>query len=150
MDNSVKKALSEYIGAESEAVTYEVELGAVVKFAKAIGDDNPIFSNPKLARTSRHGGVITPPTFLRSMFHNSSGEKFFFSAGVDGGSEWKYFEPVRIGDKITVIKKFVDFFTKDGSLGEMIFQINEIRYINQFDQIVATQRTTGISYEPKK
>ena len=49
-----------------------------------------------------------------------------------------------------MIKKFVDFFTKDGSLGEMIFQINEIRYINQFDQIVATQRTTGISYEPKK
>ena len=52
MDNSVKKALSEYIGSESEAVTYEVELGAVIKFAKAIGDDNPIFSNPKLARTS--------------------------------------------------------------------------------------------------
>ena len=34
MDNSVKKALSEYIGSESEAVTYEVELGAVIKFAK--------------------------------------------------------------------------------------------------------------------
>ena len=150
MEDSIKKTLNEYIGSETESVTYEVELGAVLKFAKAIGDDNPIFTNPKLARTSRYGGIITPPTFLRSMFHDSSEEKNFFAAGVDGGSEWKYFEPVYIGDKITVIKKFIDFFTKDGSLGEMVFQVNEIRYINQFDQLVATQRTTGISYEPKK
>ena len=77
MEDSIKKTLNEYIGSETEAVTYEVELGAVLKFAKAIGDDNPIFTNPKLARTSRYGGIITPPTFLRSMFHDSSEEKNF-------------------------------------------------------------------------
>ncbi len=33
------------VGVESDPITYEVEKGAIVKFAQAIGDNNPIFNN---------------------------------------------------------------------------------------------------------
>ena len=30
----------------------------------------------------------------------------------------------------------------------MVFIVNEVKYVNQFGQTVALQRTTAISYEP--
>ena len=40
---------------------------AVRRFALCIGDDNPLFTNPAYARTTRWGGVIAPPAFEKSM-----------------------------------------------------------------------------------
>ena len=51
------------VGVESDPITYEVEKGAIVKFAQAIGDNNPIFNNEEAARDSAYGGIIAPPTF---------------------------------------------------------------------------------------
>ena len=71
-----------------------------------------------------------------------------YNAVVDGGSEWEYYEPVRPGDRITVRTKIADLFERPGRLGNMLFTIRETSYTNQFEKIVALQRTTGISYEP--
>jgi hypothetical protein len=30
----------------------------------------------------------------------------------------------------------------------MLFMVRETKYVNQFDTVVAIQRTTGISYKP--
>jgi acyl dehydratase len=40
---------------------------AVRRFAICIGDDNPLFTDPDYARTTRWGGVIAPPAFEKSM-----------------------------------------------------------------------------------
>ena len=55
------------IGREGSPVIMEVEKGAIIKFAEAIGDDNPLFNDEAAARQTRHGGLIAPPTFLRSL-----------------------------------------------------------------------------------
>ena len=55
------------VGVESEPATHLVEAGAILKFAVAIGDPNPVFNDEKAARKSRYGSLIAPPTFLRSM-----------------------------------------------------------------------------------
>ena len=39
-------------------------------------------------------------------------------------------------------------FERPGRLGNMFFIQRETRYRNQFDRMVAIQRTTGISYQP--
>jgi acyl dehydratase len=137
-------------GVESEPVTHEVEKGAIIKFAQAIGDPNPLFNDEEAARKSRYGGLIAPPTFLRSM---SSGPakvtvKSPYPAALDGGSEWEYFEPVRPGDRITVTSYVSDIFEREGRLGNMLFIIRETKYVNQFGKVVALQRGTGISYQP--
>src|SRR5215471_19204786 len=42
---------------------FPVEAGHVLTFARAIGDDNPVYRDPELAATSEVGGLIAPPTF---------------------------------------------------------------------------------------
>ena len=55
------------IGTETAPVTTDIEKGAIIKFAQAIGDSNPIYSDEAAARKTPYGTLVTPPTFLRSM-----------------------------------------------------------------------------------
>jgi acyl dehydratase len=150
-DSVITQEMRDAIGVESEPVSHEIEKGAIIKFAQAIGDTNPLFNDDKVARASRHGGIIAPPTYLRNI---SSGPmaveiKSPFSANLDGGSEWEYFESVRPGDIITVTRYFADMYERTSrAFGKTLFMIQETKYVNQFGQTVALQRTTGISYNP--
>ena len=138
------------INVESEPFVNAVEMGAIAKFARAIGDSNPLFTDEEAARNSRYGGVIAPPTFLRSLRSGPLKAQVSspYSANLDGGSEWEYFEPVRAGDQITVTTYVSDMFERQGRLGNMLFIVRETKYVNQFDRTVALQRSTGISYKP--
>lgn len=137
------------VGVESVPITYDVERGAIVKFAQAIGDANPLFNDEEAARESRYGGIIAPPTFMRSLISNPAPDyKSPYSANLDGGSQWEYFSPVRPGDRITVTTKLAELFERPGRLGNMLFSVRETKYVNQFGKTVALQRTTGISYQP--
>jgi acyl dehydratase len=42
---------------------FPVEEGHVLTFARAIGDDNPVYRDPEYAAASEAGGIIAPPTF---------------------------------------------------------------------------------------
>lgn len=149
-ESVITAEMKEAIGVESEPITHDVEKGAIIKFAQAIGDDNPLFNDEQAARKSRYGGMIAPPTFMRSLISNSPPSfKSPYSAALDGGSEWEYFEPVRPGDRITVTTKLADLFERPGRLGNMLFAIRETAYVNQFGATTAIQRTTGISYNPQ-
>ncbi|MGH7837974.1 MAG: MaoC family dehydratase N-terminal domain-containing protein [Candidatus Binataceae bacterium] len=136
------------IGKTAEPRTYEVERGAIRRFAEAIGDANPLFSNEAEARKSRFGGMIAPPTFCRSMMAAFPEIKLEMpgNRGLDGGSDWEYFEPIRPGDRITVQTKIADIRESDGRLGAMVFTTVETSYTNQFGQLCALQRATGIRY----
>ena len=138
------------IDVESEPLTHDVEKGAIIKFAEAIGDTNPICNDEVAARQSRYGGMVVPPTFLRSMSAGALKVDFRnpYSANLDGGSEWEYFEPIRPGDRITVTTMIADLYERAGRLGNMMFLVRETNYVNQFGNTVAKQRTTGISYQP--
>ena len=136
------------IGLEGPPVTTEIEKGAIIKFAQAIEDDNPVFNDEEAARKSQYGGLIAPPTFLRSV-RSSRREVPFdipYNNALDGGSDWEYFEPVRPGDLITAVSRINDMQERSGRMGVMIITTTVTTYTNQFDQVVATQTTTGIRY----
>ena len=151
-ESVITQEMRDVIGVESEAVTYDVERGAIRKFAEAIGDDNPLYVDEEAARKSRYGGLIAPPTFMRSMSAGRSRATVQspYPAALDGGSEWEYFEPVRPGDRISVTMKVSQMFEREGRLGNMLFIIRETSYVNQFGKTVAIQRGTGISYQPSE
>ena len=68
------------------------------------------------------------------------------SRGLDGGSDWEYFVPIRPGDRITVQTKIADLRESAGRLGPMVFITTETTYTNQFGQVCAIQRSTAIRY----
>ena len=151
-ESVITQEMRDVIGVESEAITYDVEKGAIRKFAEAIGDDNPLYVDEEAARNSRYGGLIAPPTFMRSMSAGRSRATVEspYPAALDGGSEWEYYEPVRPGDRIAVTMKVSDMFEREGRLGNMLFIIRETNYVNQYGKTVAIQRGTGISYQPSE
>ena len=149
-ESVITQEMRDAVGVESEPATHLVEAGAIIKFAQAIGDPSPVFNDEEAARRSKYGGLIAPPTFLRSMGPGpmKAPVQSPYPANLDGGSEWEYFEPVRAGDRITVTTKVADISERKGRLGNMLFTVRETRYVNQFGQVAATQRSTGISYQP--
>jgi len=136
------------IGLQSEAHVVEVERGAIRRFAEAIGDPNPLFHDEAAARKTRFGGTIAPPTFCRSLGAAIPEIKINMPQfrGLDGGSEWEYFEPIRPGDRIRVVTKIADIRESAGRLGPMVFITVETSYTNHHDQLCAVQRSTVIRY----
>ena len=136
------------IGTQSSPLTMEVEKGAIVKFAEAIGDDNPLRTDEIIARKGKYGGLIAPPTFLRSIRIDRPELPFDlpFTRLLDGGSDWEYFQPVRAGDLITAKNQITDLQERVGRMGLMIIMTNLITYVNQFQEVVATQTNTSIRY----
>jgi len=142
----VTDEIRKLIGTESEPRVAEVERGAIRRFAEAIGDSNPLFNDEAAARRSRYGGMIAPPTFCRSLGGGFFNVPLPLARALDGGSEWEYSEPIRPGDRITVISKLADIREAAGRMGTMVFIVTETRYTNQFGQLCAIQRWTGIRY----
>ena len=144
----IPESLRNAIGVESDPITYEIEKGHIARFAEAIGDENPLYSDEIKARNSKYGGIIAPPTFYRALRPGALPEtaESPFTRNLDAGSDWEYFEPIRPGDRITVTIKLADVVEREGRLGKMIIITRETRYENQLGQIVATQKTNGISY----
>src|ERR1700720_2153988 len=136
----VTEEAKKQIGKSGEARTIEVERGAIRRFAEAIGDSNPLFNGESEARHTRFGGMIAPPTFGRSLsaaipdVKLDMGESF---RGLDGGSDWEYFEPIRPGDRITVQSKLADLRESEGRLGTMVFITVETSYTNQQGEVCA-------------
>ena len=149
-ESVITQEMREAIRVESDPVVNDIEKGAIIKFAQAIGDENLIFNDEIKARDTNKGGIIAPPTFLRSMNVGAPkvNIKSPYSARVDGGSEWEYFEPVRLGDLITHFEKIIEVYKRNGRLGNMLFVIREGCYINQFKTLVVLERSTGIYYTP--
>ncbi len=147
-ESLITDELRNAIGVESEPLTYEVERGDIIRFAEAIDDSNPLYQDEEEARSSRYGGIIAPPTFFRSLRPGPprAPVQSPLHRNLDGGSDWEFLEPVRPGDRITVTNKLADVVQRTGRLGPMIIMTRETRYVNQLGQLVAIQRSTGISY----
>jgi len=135
------------VGVEWEPSVLEVERGHIRRFAEAIGDPNPLYTDEKHARRSRYGGIIAPPTFLRAVLAPQPKVELNLPKRVlDGGSDWEYFGPVRPGDVITARARIASITERALSLGPALFVTTEITYSNQFGEVVATQRSTRICY----
>ncbi|MBT4125576.1 MAG: MaoC family dehydratase [Chloroflexi bacterium] len=144
----ISDELRSFVGLESIPTTYDIERHAVERFAAAIGDSSHLYSNRDAANASSYGSLIAPPTFFRSLLPGDYPKAYPepFAHILDGGSKYRYNEPVKVGDRITVVRKITDLFEKHGRMGTMLFKISEISYTNQMDRLVATQTTTTITY----
>jgi len=70
-----------------------------------------------------------------------------YMGSLEGGSRWRYFEPVRPGDRITVTSRIAEIYERRGRLGNMLFVVREIGYTNQFGKNVAERLRTAIFFE---
>jgi len=129
------------IGSETAPYSLEIEAGDVARFAEMIEAD-----------PAGPGGPVAAPTYLIVMRRLETRAlaaldlRIPYTNGVDGGSDWEYFEPVRPGDTIRATARLADYQERQTSFGATLFQTFEMTYRNQFDRIVVRQRDTRIFF----
>ncbi|MFJ9345620.1 MaoC family dehydratase N-terminal domain-containing protein [Streptomyces sp. NPDC101237] len=89
---------------------YEVGREKIREFAEAVGDTNPVYTDPEAAKALGHSDVIAPPTFVFSITFRAAGQVvedpqlgLDYSRVVHGDQKFTYRRPVRAGDRLTVV-----------------------------------------------
>ena len=135
----ITEELKSLLNVEFGPEAYEVEKGMVRKFTQAIDDPNPLWQ------------TMAPPTFPTAL----GLEEFFkrvwtadcpASRFLNGGNELEYYQPIRVGDIISVTGRLVDLKERAGRTGRMLFMIIELTYKNQKGEVVVKGRNTLIRY----
>jgi acyl dehydratase len=141
----------------------QVHLEDIRRFAKAVGDNNPLWSDVDYAANTRWGGVIAPPTFVDRFtpFYvlGDDNEQGYlggpmpvpriFRHGFSAGDEYESFKAVRPGDVITATTTVAGIFEKQSrpGIGRMLFTRYDKTYRNQRNEIATICRWTSVGYE---
>ncbi|MGH7812792.1 MAG: FAS1-like dehydratase domain-containing protein [Candidatus Binataceae bacterium] len=118
----------------------EVTAEQIQRFCAAIGETNPLFTNPAAAKNGPHGGIVAPPPFAVT-FRN--GRHFFENiprmgtGGFDAGKDIEFDAPIRPGDKITLSSHVKDIYEKTGRSGTMAFVVIRSTLKNQNGEVAA-------------
>ncbi len=121
------------IGAESAPQTFEVERGAVVKLALAIGDPHPDYGE----------GLAAPPTFPTTFRMAVPGLADLDPARfLHGEQEYEYERPIRAGDRITCVARIANVTEKETRVGTATFVVAEIEGRDDTGERVFTARST--------
>ncbi len=125
------------IGDSSEPVTFDVEQGAIVRLAEAIGDPQPAYLE----------GTAAPPTFPTTFNFRlpvPSLKAIDPARFLHGEQEYAYERPLRAGDRIICVAKIADVRDKETSLGAVTFVVVETEGRDEAGELVFTGRATAI------
>ena len=135
-------------GREYPPVTFTVDRDHVVRFADAIGEDNPVFRDPDAARSAGYEEQIAPPTFVTAMQIMTSGIVVLdqelgldYSRVVHGEQEYVIERPIRAGDRLTATPRIADMYAK----GPNEFLVTETVVRDERGEVVVTGLSTLIS-----
>jgi hypothetical protein len=170
--SELSEALKPYIGlaSQTDIACDTVERGAVRRYAQAIMNEDPIFSQA-CDNNLRYGGPVAPPLFPTHLFrrpfgapdpiqgnaHNPDFDGIVAStlasglpellplkgyALLNGGSEIEFIRYARHGETITVKTRYADITEKETSKGLIILVVLESEYRNEHgDLLIRTRRT---------
>ena len=118
---------------------YEIEKGMVRKFAEAIDDPNPAWRE------------VAPPTFPAALVPTELLHKLVtapcpLNRILNGASELEYYQPIKVGDVISVTASLSKLRKMEGKEGTTLFMIMEATYTNQSGEVVAKGKNTYIRY----
>lgn len=111
---------------------------AIRHFAWGIGDSNPLWLDVDYAAATRHRGIIGPPCMLYGVDSTIVAPKLPGVQWVYAGTDWTWFEPIRLDDLFSVEGRLVAQEEKSGRrFPRWLLQTGEIRYINQHGRLAA-------------
>jgi acyl dehydratase len=150
-------------------ITFPIEASHIMMFARAIGDENPVYHDTEKARNTEVGSIIAPPTFTAAVAQfnpNGSrpraGEKWFGSGKTPSGVEGKaasagglnaeqhfeYFRPVRVGDVLTAETKPGKTWERESKrAGKLLFSDRITEFRDQNGDLVVCVRSVSVKTE---
>ena len=135
-------------GKEYGEVTFTVDRDRVIKFADAIGEDQPVFRDPQAARRLGYSEQIAPPTFATVLQIMTSGQAVVdpelgldYARVVHGEQEYEWIRPVQVGDVLRTTPRIADIYSR----GPNEFLVIEADIKDETGNTVVLARTTLLS-----
>lgn len=116
-------------------------------FARALGEEDPIYWDEAAARGGRYGGLVALPTFSTIFNFRFVGGgpdlKLAYGTQVfEGGQSVENYHLIRPGDTLRATTKVTEVFAKTGRQGTMVFIVNEDSFYNlQGERVSKVTRT---------
>ena len=159
----------------ADEIVFAVEAGHIMLFARACGDENPIYHDADYARSTEVGGIIAPPTFERVWaqwdpdypLRPRQDEPWFGSAkepsggvhketgetegtGLHAEQHYVYHRPIRAGETLTARKRPGRRWEKEGRrAGLMRFSEEIVDLIDaNGDVVVSATEVNVITAKP--
>ena len=138
----------EFVGLRSEPVRNLVEREPVRRFAEAIADPSPLYTDERMAAESRYGRLLAPPTFPRTFDYGRIEGLELPSVGlIHGEFSISYERPLLVGDEILCGMHLKDSYDKNGRRGLLGFLVFErtgedpdgVRIFTTNDIVVVTE-----------
>lgn len=127
--------------------SYEVGREKLREFAEAIGDHNPVYSDPDAAARHDLADVVAPPTFLFSVAYGWTAQLILdpelnadFSRLVHGEQAFQYLRPVHPGDVLTGSVTIEDILVR----ARNEYMVYRTDVTTQAGEPVATLRSTVV------
>lgn len=140
---------------------FPVEAGAIMMFAKSLGDDDARWYDQESAQAQAHGGIAAPPTFVASVAHFDPDWPYrprsgvqWHGSGRDPGQpapnagagtslhaeqHYEYHQPLRPGDVLTVERAPGRSWDKQSArAGTLHFEQEITSFTNQRGELVLT------------
>lgn len=143
--------LRERIGLEGPPVSKLMEQGALINFAKAVGETNPLYIDEAYARASRFGAIIAAPTYVSTFAQVGLPPGMFdldlpLKRSLHSDDVVKNYLPIKAGDVITTRARYADVYIREGGSGLLFFQAAELTLTNQDDRKVSTVRVVSVNF----
>ena len=144
----IPEEMKQCIGLVDPPAVYEVEKGAIRRYADAVGDKNPLYRDEEYAAKTKYGSIIAPPGFFgwpvgTVPMGGAIGKAITaaMNAGffriLDAGKSYEFFIPIRPGDTLVGSPQIADISEKEGKSGPMYIISFKTTYTNQNGAIVA-------------
>ena len=147
IDSRRIKELESRVGIEEQPLVYEIEKGMIKRFARAIGDPNPLWQDEEYALKTNYGGIIAPPNFVLTLGFGKVLQDFISDPEITvlhGSTDLDSYQAIRPGDVITVTSTIRNIRDRQGEMGKMLFVTFGMFYKNQKEKLVAQCRQMAI------
>lgn len=116
----------EFVGLRSGPVKNLVERSPVRRFAEAIADPSPLYTDERVAAESRYGRLLAPPTFPRTFdYGRIEGLELPRAGLIHGEFSISYERPLLVGDEVLCSMQLKDSYDKRGRRGLLGFLVFE-------------------------
>jgi hypothetical protein len=138
-------------------------------WCQAMGDTNPVYTDPEAAAASPFGGIVAPPTMLQTWTHH---DRRFPLLGADANAEERladvlvangftgvvatrcradYRRYLRLGDRTAYHSHIASVSPlKQTALGEGFFIVAVMTIRDQDEEVVGTLEFTTLRYRPQE
>lgn len=104
----IGRTIAELSAGDHAEITRLVDAGAIASFVDAVGDYNPVHSDPEYAAATPFGEPIAPGIFTAGLISAVIGTRLPGPGAIYLSQSLKFLKPVLFGDRITARAEVVE------------------------------------------